>query len=188
MQLSAIRRATTRAAALLTTLLTATAGLSVAAAPAQAANRVTPGGFSGYGFDQCETQSQEVMDTWLTSSPYWAVGVYIAGTNRHCGGARQGNLTATWIATQLRNGWRLLPITLGPQAWCTARERYLKQVRINPDPAKANSVELIIRQGHGVNRVSRVITNLSEMTLWGTKFEAFIKEVGLECRRGLGKR
>ncbi|HLN78990.1 MAG TPA: glycoside hydrolase domain-containing protein [Nocardioidaceae bacterium] len=133
MKFPAIRRATTRAAVLLTTLLTATAGLSVAAVPAEAANRVTPGGFSGYGFDQCETQSQEVMDKWLTSSPYWAVGVYIAGTNRHCGDARQGNLTATWIATQLRNGWKVLPITVGPQASCFVSSS--KKVRIVSDPA-----------------------------------------------------
>ncbi len=48
----------------------------------------------------------------------------------------QPNLTPTWVSTQLANGWRLLPITLGPQAWCTVRDRYKQQVRINPDPTK----------------------------------------------------
>ena len=133
MQLTTIRRATTRAAVLLTTLLTTTAGLSVAASPAEAANRVTPGGFSGYGFDQCVTQSQDVMDRWLTSSPYWAVGVYIAGSNRHCGDDQQGNLTSQWVATQLRNGWKVLPITVGPQASCFVSRN--KKVRIVSDPA-----------------------------------------------------
>ena len=37
------------------------AGL-VLSTPAQAANRVTPGHFTGYGFDQCVTPSQEAME------------------------------------------------------------------------------------------------------------------------------
>ncbi len=132
MKLSTIRRTTTRAVVLLTSILTAVAGLSVVS-PAEAANRVTPGGFSGYGFDQCKTQSQEAMDTWLTSSPYWAVGVYIAGKNRHCGDAVQTNLTSEWVATQLRNGWKLMPITVGPQASCYVNPK--KKTRISANPA-----------------------------------------------------
>jgi len=99
-------------------------------APANAGNVVTPGSFTGYGFDQCTAPTQKAMDAWLTSSPYWAVGIYISGDSRGC--LSQPNLTPTWISTQLSKGWRLLPITLGPQAWCTTRERYLHQVRINP--------------------------------------------------------
>lgn len=133
MHISASRRSLVRAAALLTSVLTAVAGLAVVAAPAEAANRVTPGGFSGYGFDQCETQSQAAMDTWLTHSPYWAVGIYIAGENRHCGDDRQVHLTPEWVSTQQRNGWRLLPITVGPQAPCYVNPR--KKIRIDNDPA-----------------------------------------------------
>lgn len=135
MQLQGIRRASIRTVTLATTLLTAVTGLTVAAAPAEAANRVTPGGFSGYGFDQCVTQSQSVMDRWLTSSPYWAVGVYIAGQNRHCGDDQQVNLTSGWVATQLRNGWKVLPITVGPQASCFVSSS--KKVRIVSDPTDA---------------------------------------------------
>jgi hypothetical protein len=133
MHISALRRTMVRAVALSTSILTAVAGLAVVAGPAEAANRVTPGGFTGYGFDQCETQSQAVMDTWLTDSPYWAVGIYIAGENRHCGDDRQVHLTPEWVSTQLRNGWRLLPITVGPQAPCYVNPR--KKVRIYSDPA-----------------------------------------------------
>jgi hypothetical protein len=115
----------------LTGLATVTAGL-VLASPASAANRVTPGSFTGYGFDQCTAPTQSSMDAWLTSSPYWAVGIYISGDSRGC--LSQPNLSATWVATQLAHGWRLLPITLGPQASCTTRERYLRQVRISPSP------------------------------------------------------
>lgn len=113
--------------------LSMSAGL---AAPAQAAgNRVTPGSFTGYGFDQCTAPSQRAMNAWLTSSPYWAAGIYISGDSRGC--TSQPNLSPTWVRTQLAHGWRLLPITLGPQASCTTRERYLRQVRISPRAARA---------------------------------------------------
>ena len=56
------------------------------------------------------------MDAWLAASPYRAVGIYISGASRGC--RDQPNLTPTWISTQLTKGWRLLPITLGPQATC----------------------------------------------------------------------
>lgn len=133
MSFSALRRAAARVGVLTTALLTSVAGLGVLSAPAEAANPVTPRNFSGYGFDQCRTPSQEAMDAWLHSSPYWAVGVYIAGDNRHCGDHLQTELTATWVATQLRKGWRVLPITVGPQAPCYVNPK--KKERIVADPA-----------------------------------------------------
>jgi hypothetical protein len=87
----------------------------VTAAP----NPVTPGNFTGYGFDQCLAPSQKAMNTWLNHSPFLAVGIYISGKSRAC--RSQPNITPTWIATQLAKGWRLLPITLGPQASCSDR-------------------------------------------------------------------
>ncbi|MCR1786072.1 DUF1906 domain-containing protein [Nocardioides carbamazepini] len=86
---------------------------------ANATNPVTPGDFTGYGFDQCETQSQKNMDAWLAHSPFRAVGVYISGASRFC--RTQKNLTPTWVSTQLAKGWRILPITLGPQSTCVGR-------------------------------------------------------------------
>jgi peptidoglycan hydrolase-like protein with peptidoglycan-binding domain len=112
----------------------APAGAAVKAAKAaRTGNPATPGSFTGYGFDQCVAPTQSAMDAWLTSSPFWAVGIYISGDSRAC--RDQPNLTPTWVSTQLANGWRLLPITLGPQASCTTRDRYQKQVRIDPKPA-----------------------------------------------------
>ncbi len=118
----------------LTLLLTAAATVlsGVALAPAaQASSVVTPGDFTGYGFDQCHAPSQRAMNRWLTSSPYWAVGIYISGDSRFC--PDQPNLTPQWVDTQLSRGWRLLPITLGPQAACSTNPRYRHKVRINPD-------------------------------------------------------
>ncbi|HEX6248780.1 MAG TPA: glycoside hydrolase domain-containing protein [Nocardioidaceae bacterium] len=126
------RRRAAATVTVLTALVTTVAGLTVAS-PAQAANPPTPRNFSGYGFDQCVTPSQRAMDAWLTSSPYWAVGIYIAGDSRYCGDDQQTNLTPAWVSTQLANGWRLLPITVGPQASCSVR--YRDQVRISPKPA-----------------------------------------------------
>ena len=60
---------------------------------------MTPGSFTGYGFDQCTAPTQQAMDAWLTSSPYWAVGIYISGDSRGC--PSQPNLTPTWVGTQL---------------------------------------------------------------------------------------
>jgi hypothetical protein len=133
MPIAARRRALARSIATVTALVTAAVGWTALDPPAQAANRVTPGHFTGYGFDQCVTPSQEAMDAWLHHSPYWAVGVYIAGDNRACGDSVQTELTPTWVETQLRNGWRVLPITVGPQAPCYVNPK--KKVRISNDPA-----------------------------------------------------
>ena len=89
------------------------------AAPAHADNVVTPGDFTGYGFDQCLAPKQWEMNRWLEHSPFLAVGIYISGDSRAC--RNQPNLTPSWVGKQLRRGWRLLPITLGPQASCQPR-------------------------------------------------------------------
>src|SRR3954451_22214382 len=109
----------------------AAAALVVRAGSADAATPATPGDFTGYGFDQCTAPSQSAMNAWLRSSPFWAVGLYISGASRGC--RSQPNLTPTWVQTQLANGWRLLPITMGPQASCNPRfPRYGNDERINP--------------------------------------------------------
>ncbi|MGC4110393.1 MAG: DUF1906 domain-containing protein [Nocardioides sp.] len=97
---------------------------------------VTPGNFLGFGFDQCNTPSQSAMDAWLDNSPYLAVGIYISGASRAC--KKQENLTPTWVSTQVAKGWRLLPITVGPQAPCNPRfPRYGKDASIPSTPGKA---------------------------------------------------
>src|SRR4051812_13562080 len=97
------------------------------------ANPPTPGDFTGYGFDQCLAPTQATMDRWLTSSPFLAVGIYISGDSRGC--RNQPNLTPAWVSAQLSKGWRLLPITLGPQASCQPRyPRYQDDFTISPAP------------------------------------------------------
>ncbi|MCY7396171.1 MAG: DUF1906 domain-containing protein [Nocardioides sp.] len=110
---------------------TAPTGTPVSLRAASGAGVATPGDFSGYGFDQCLAPGQATMDRWLQTSPFLAVGIYISGDSRAC--RVQPNLTPTWVATQLAQGWRLLPITLGPQASCLSRfPRYGDDETINP--------------------------------------------------------
>ena len=103
-------------------------------APRPDRRRRRPGDFTGYGFDQCVAPTQAAMDAWIKHSPFRAVGIYISGDSRAC--RTQPNLTPTWVATQLSRGWRLLPITLGPQASCLDRfPRYDDDFKIDPTPA-----------------------------------------------------
>src|SRR3954453_20393761 len=129
--------------------LTLLGGACVAtSAPADSvtANVVTPGAFHGYGFDQCLAPSQQAMNAWLRQSPYLAVGIYISGASRAC--RVQPNLTPTWVTTQLRNGWRLLPIPLGPQASCNPRfPRYGRDRTIDPHPGAAHRYGKARQQG-----------------------------------------
>lgn len=111
-------------------VLAVLAPLAGPATPAAAA----PDDLYGYGFDQCLAPSQATMDRWLQSSPFLAVGIYISGKSRAC--RSQPQLTPTWVATQRAQGWRLLPITLGPQASCADRfPRYADDPTINPSAA-----------------------------------------------------
>lgn len=105
----------------------------VLALPVSAAGdtRELPGNFTGYAFDTCDAPSQRRMDAWRTDSIYAGIGIYVAGMNRAC--STQRHLTASWVATQARNGWRLLPLVVGRQASCAPAGRYVGQ-RISPDP------------------------------------------------------
>jgi len=137
-----LRAATILIAGLLSLSLATPAG----AGETTTANIATPGNFTGFGFDQCLTPEQWKMDKWLNYSPFLAVGIYISGDSRGC--REQPNLTPEWVSTQLRNGWRLLPITLGPQASCSSRfPRYDDDVTIDPDPGTSGTYDAARSQG-----------------------------------------
>jgi hypothetical protein len=163
------------------TAVALSAALLLPAGAARADNVATPGSFTGYGFDQCTAPTQDAMDAWLTTSKYWAVGIYISGDSRGC--VRQPNLSPTWVRTQLAHGWRLLPITLGPQAWCTTRARYLHQVRISPSPG--STYEAARHQGRAearkTVRAALALGISKRSTLW-YDLEAFDTS-GSNCRR-----
>ncbi len=117
----------------LLTVAAVLAALVAALVPAQAdaGTKVMPGDFTGYAFDACDAPSQSTMDDWRTHSRYWGIGIYIAGLNRACDA--QPNLTPSWVRTQSRNGWHLLPLVVGRQASCSPKGYYVHK-RISADP------------------------------------------------------
>jgi hypothetical protein len=166
--------------------LTTIAGVTsaVPAGSAATANVVTPGNFRGYGFDQCLAPAQRSMDKWLNHSPFLAVGIYISGASRAC--RQQPNLTPTWVTTQLRNGWRLLPITLGPQAPCNPRfPRYGADHRINNEPGSEGHFGKARKQG--VTEAGRAVSAAQKLgisagsTLW-YDLEGF-DQTNTRCRK-----
>jgi hypothetical protein len=68
------------------------------------------------GFDACAAPSLTTMKQWKSASPYVDIGVYLGGSNRGCA---QPNLTSSWVSSVWSQGWKLLPIWVGPQAPCT---------------------------------------------------------------------
>jgi hypothetical protein len=69
--------------------------------------------YTGSGFDTCTAPSASAMSTWLSASPYRAIGIYIGGSDRGCA---QPNLTASWVSQQVAAGWHFQPLYVGPQA------------------------------------------------------------------------
>jgi Domain of unknown function (DUF1906)/Putative peptidoglycan binding domain len=151
--MSPSRRPVRHLAAIVVLALVGTVGGASAATPAHRASPaeaattvVTPGDLTGYGFDQCLAPTQRSMNKWLKASPFLAVGIYISGKSRAC--RDQPNLTPTWVSKQLAKGWRLLPITLGPQASCQPRfPRYDDDVKIDPSPGPDQSYAKALAMG-----------------------------------------
>jgi hypothetical protein len=85
--------------------------------------------YTGLGFDACSAPTTSQMSAWL-ASPFRAIGIYIGGANRGCS---QPNLTASWVATVLNQGWKLIPIYVGLQASCST----LSAAKIDPANAGA---------------------------------------------------
>ncbi|HWU21822.1 MAG TPA: glycoside hydrolase domain-containing protein [Nocardioides sp.] len=132
-------------------------------------NPVTPGDFRGYGFDQCMAPSGSTMDTWMRTSPFLAAGIYISGNSRAC--RSQPNLTPGWVSSQLAAGWKLLPITLGPQASCNARyPRY--SASIDPRISASSTDSYATARSQGRTEAARTVSAASALgitrgsTLW----------------------
>jgi len=136
---------------------------------ADADNVATPGNFTGYGFDQCVAPAQKAMNAWLRSSPFLAVGIYISGDSRGC--RTQPNLSPRWVSKQLGRGWRLLPITLGPQASChPSFPRYRDDKSINPKPGDAGNYRRARRQARreatSAVAAAKALGIVKKSTLW----------------------
>lgn len=107
-------------AAAIAGLLAASTLTTSSAGPAAALTGPSPGTYAGQGFDACTAPTPFTMATWLTSSPYRAIGIYMGGSNRGC---TQAQLTAQWVSTQQSAGWHLMPIYMGLQPYCTTSSK-----------------------------------------------------------------
>jgi hypothetical protein len=85
---------------------------------------------SGLGFDACTAPSVATMTSWL-NSPYRVAGTYLGGDNWACG---YGNFTSSWVTQIAAEGWKFIPIWVGPQAPCSTIPG---AVLINPAQAAA---------------------------------------------------
>ena len=146
---------------------------------AESTNRDAGSGpWTGFAFDACTAPSQRVMDRWLRTSPYLGVGVYIGGSMRAC---EQPRLTRGWVGRQARNGWRLLPIWVGPQASCSHYRG-----RISPRPGREGRYpaarEQGIRAARGAKAAARSLGLPTGTTLW-YDIEAFAHRGNPHCRR-----
>ena len=97
---------------------------------AAAATQLTGETGHGLGFDACTAPSEATMTAWL-NSPYRVAGTYLGGDNWACG---YGNFTASWVSQVAAEGWRFIPIWVGPQAPCSTIPG---AVLINPAKAEA---------------------------------------------------
>jgi hypothetical protein len=70
---------------------------------------------SGLGFDTCTAPSAATMAKWLTS-PFRVAATYLGGVNWACD---YGNFTSSWVSEVAAEGWRFLPLWVGPQAPCS---------------------------------------------------------------------
>jgi hypothetical protein len=87
-----------------------------------------PGG--GLGFDTCTAPSVGTMTKWLTS-PFRVAATYLGGVNWACD---YGNFTTSWVSQVAAEGWRFIPLWVGPQAPCSTIPGV---TRINPSQARA---------------------------------------------------
>jgi hypothetical protein len=83
--------------------------------PRAAHSDLVGGRGSGLGFDACTAPSVATMTAWL-ASPYRVAGTYLGGDNWACG---YGNFNRSWVSQVATEGWRFIPIWVGPQAPCS---------------------------------------------------------------------
>jgi len=67
------------------------------------------------GFDKCVQPDVGTMQTWR-GSPYRYIGIYLGGMHYAC---RPSTLTANWVSAVANQGWKFMPLWVGPQAPCS---------------------------------------------------------------------
>jgi hypothetical protein len=96
-------------------MTTKTAGNAPRSAPGKTLPELSLQQGHGLGIDACTAPSVATMTDWL-ASPYRVIGTYLGGVNWACS---YGNFTSAWASEVAAQGWRYIPIWVGPQAPCT---------------------------------------------------------------------
>jgi len=104
---------------------------------------------AGLGFDTCTVPSVATMTKWLTS-PFRVVGTYLGGANWACD---YGNFSSSWVSKVAAEGWRFIPIWVGPQAPCSTIPGVSvinpSQARSEGESEAASAVATARRFGYG---------------------------------------
>jgi photosystem II stability/assembly factor-like uncharacterized protein len=106
--------------------------------------------FEGQGFDKCEIASLSELQTWVASSPYRAVNLYIGGSARACSNQA---LTASFVSQLSQQGWKFIPTWVGPQAACY------------PHPAPRMSYDPAVAYDEGVAEANAAIAVAADLGL-----------------------
>jgi hypothetical protein len=145
------------------------AGVDPTAATAQA---------QGPGFDACTAPSTAQMATWMASSPYRSVGIYLGGSDFAC--PDDPNLTSAWLSAQSALGWHTMPLWVGPQVAYKQVSSAASQGAQNADAAVAaaralgyGNGALIYYDMEAYNRGgSNTSTAMSFLSAWTTELHA----------------
>ena len=103
----------------------------------------------GQGFDKCEIPTLAQLQTWMDSSPYRAVNLYIGGSSRACSNSA---LTSIYLETLHHQGWKFIPTWVGPQAPCTGYSS-----RMSSDATTAYN--------QGINEANLAVEKLADLGL-----------------------
>ncbi|MEN2420657.1 DUF1906 domain-containing protein [Streptomyces rimosus] len=176
-----------------TVLLTALLGLlATLLAPAAGAEpeRSWPRGpnvFQGWAFDTCKAPPLSTLQAWKETK-YRGIGIYFGGRGRAC--PTQPNLSADWVRSADRAGWRMLPLYVGSQAPCVVNKNKRKvTIRGNAEQVGASEGQDAVQRAKalGIAPGSALYLDMEAYSLRNTsctsKTLAYIRAWNRETRR-----
>ena len=110
----ALSRKLRRCAALTAIMLALTAAPTVALAMVATPAHADSGISQRMGIDGCGLNTTARVTAFWTSTPYYNFGLYMGGAVATC-----PTNSASFVSALLEQGWRLMPIWVGPQAPCS---------------------------------------------------------------------
>ncbi|WP_432838646.1 DUF1906 domain-containing protein [Dactylosporangium sp. CA-092794] len=123
----------------------AAALIAAASSPAQGSSGIS----QRRGWDACGIGSSGNAQAFWSNTPYWNMGLYLGGSSYGTGCTQW---TRTGVANLRSEGWKLLPIWVGPQAPCSGFPS-----RFSTDPSTAYS--------QGFTEASKAYNRLIELGL-----------------------